>query len=186
MHPSVSCRRRSNPRSSDAADAASRIAALVEQGAALSAARFGGEPVQPVGTRAWLDLLNAAIAYGDEAYPGASFPPQTDGARCVLCQQTLDAVSADRLSKLLPDSHQRCGSSAYLQGATLKSHSVTLRKIGLSFFGEESAARRTVQELDAALAAEIAWHVKAFSDGCRRVERCGSDRDSSGAVIARI
>jgi hypothetical protein len=64
---------------------------LVQQGAALSAARFGGEPVQPIGTRAWLDLLAAAIIDGEEAYLGAPFPPQVDGARCVLFQQTLDA-----------------------------------------------------------------------------------------------
>lgn len=144
------------------ADAASRIAALVEQGAALSAARFGGEPVQPVGTRAWLDLLTAAIAYGKEAYPEASFPPQMDGARCVLCQQTLDAASADRLSKFYQTATSDVEAQLTAARRTLKSYSVTLGQIGLSFFDEESAARRTVQELDAALAAEIVLHVEGF------------------------
>lgn len=144
------------------AEAASRIAALVEQGAALSAARFGGEPVQPVGTRAWLDLLAAAIAYGEEAYPGASFPPQMDGARCVLCQQTLDATGADRLSKFYQTATSDVETQLAVARSTLKLQSVALGKIGLSFFGEESAARRTVQELDAALAAEIGWHVEGF------------------------
>ena len=144
------------------ADAALRIAALVEQSAALSAARFGGEPVQPVGTRAWLDLLTAAIAYGEEAYPGASFPPEKDGARCVLCQQTLDADSADRLSKFYLTATSDVEAQLAAARRTLKSHSVVLGKIGLSFFGEESAARRTVQELDAALAAEILWHVEGY------------------------
>jgi predicted kinase len=144
------------------ADTASQIAALVEQGAALSAARFGGEPVQPVGTRAWLDLLAAAIAYGEEAYPGASFPPQTGGARCVLCQQTLDAASADRLSKFYQTATSDVEAQLAAARRTLKSHSVTLGKIGLPFFGEESAARRTVQELDAALAVEIVRHLEGF------------------------
>jgi hypothetical protein len=144
------------------ADAASRITTLVEQGAALSAARFGGEPVQPVGTRAWLDLLSAAIAYGEEAYPGASFPTQTDGARCVLCQQTLDPASADRLSKFYQTATSDVETQLAAARRTLKSHSVALGQIGLSFFGVESAARRTVQELDAALAAEIVWHVEGF------------------------
>jgi len=144
------------------ADAASRIAVLVEQGAALSAARFGSEPVQPVGTRAWLDLLTAAIAYGEEAYPGASFPPQTDGARCVLCQQTLDAASADRLSKFYQTVTSDVEAQLATARSTLRSHSFTLGKIGLSFFGEESAARRTAQEIDAALATEIVWHVEGF------------------------
>lgn len=144
------------------AAAASRITALVEQGAALSAARFGGEPVQPVGTRAWLDLLVAAIAYGEEAYPGAPFPPQTDGARCVLCQQTLDAVSADRLSKFYQTATSDVEAQLAAARRTLKSNSVALGKIGLSFFGEESAARRAVQELDAVLAAEVVGHIEGF------------------------
>ncbi|MDO9001850.1 MAG: AAA family ATPase [Aquabacterium sp.] len=143
-------------------DAASRIAALVEQGAALSAARFGGEPVQPIGTRAWLDLLAAAIAFGEEAYPGATFPPQTDGARCVLCQQPLDAASADRLTKFYQTATSDVEAQLAAKRRALKSHSVALGKVGLSFFGEESAARRTVQELDAALAAEIVGHVEGF------------------------
>jgi len=142
--------------------AASRMATLADQGAALSAVRFGDEPVQPIGTRAWLDLLAAAIAFGEEAYPAAPFPPQTDGARCVLCQQTLDAASADRLTRF----YQTATSDVEVQLAatrrTLKSHNDALGKVGLSFFGEESAARRTVQELDAALAAEIVGHIEGF------------------------
>lgn len=144
------------------AAAASRIAALTEQGAALSVARFGDVPVQPVGTRAWLDLLAAAIAYGEEAYPVAQFPPQTDGARCVLCQQSLDAASADRLTKF----YETATSDVEVQLAstrrTLKSHHTALGKVGLSFFGEGSTARRTVQELDAVLAAEIVGHIEGF------------------------
>jgi energy-coupling factor transporter ATP-binding protein EcfA2 len=142
--------------------AAARIEALAEQGAALSTARFGDEPVQPVGTRAWLDLLAAAISYSEEAYPGARFPPQTDGARCVLCQQTLDTASVDRLTKF----YQTATSDVEVQLAatrrTLTSHKVALGKVGLSFFDEESAARRTVQELDAVLAAEIVKHIEGF------------------------
>ncbi|MBU1362105.1 MAG: AAA family ATPase [Gammaproteobacteria bacterium] len=144
------------------AEAVLRTTTLVEQGAALSSARFGVEPVQPVGTRAWLDLLAAAITYGEEAYPGAPFPPQTDGARCVLCQQTLDATSADRLTKFYETATSGVEAQLAATRGTLKSHSVSLGKIGLSFFGEESAVRRTVQELDAALAAEIVGHVEGF------------------------
>ncbi|ABB05645.1 AAA family ATPase [Burkholderia lata] len=144
------------------AEAAARITALVEQRAALSAARFGGEPVQPVGTRAWLDLLAAAITYGEEAYPGAPFPPQTDGARCVLCQQTLDAASADRLTKFYQTATSDVEAQLAATRRTLKSHSIALGEVGLSFFDEESAARRTVEELDAALTAAIVGHVEGF------------------------
>ncbi|MCO5410433.1 AAA family ATPase [Ralstonia mojiangensis] len=144
------------------AEAASKITVLVEQGAALSAARFGGEPVQPVGTRAWLDLLGAAIIYGEEAYPGAPFPPQMDGARCVLCQQTLDAASADRLTKFYQTATSDVEAQLANTRRTLKSLSQALGNVGLSFFREESAARRTVEELDAALAADIVSHVEGF------------------------
>lgn len=144
------------------ADAASRIATLLEQRAALSTARFGSEPVQPVGTRAWLDLLAAAIAYSEEAYPGASFPPRTDGARCVLCQQTLDEASTDRLSKFYQTATSDVETQLAAARRTLKSHSVALGKIELSFFGAESAARRTLEELDAALAVEIVRHVEGY------------------------
>lgn len=146
----------------DIADATSQIAALMEQGAALSAARFGSEPVQPIGTRAWLNLLTAAIAYGEEAYPGASFPPQTAGARCLLCQQTLDASSAERLSKFYQTATSDVEAQLVAVRRTLRSHNVALGKIGLAFFGEETAARRTVQGLDADLEAEIVRHVEGF------------------------
>ncbi|MGW8304705.1 MAG: AAA family ATPase [Achromobacter pulmonis] len=143
-------------------EAASQITTQVEQGAALSAARFGGEPVQPVGTRAWLDLLAAAIAYGGEAYPGASFPPKTDGARCVLCQQTLDATSADRLTKFYQTVTSDVEAQLAATRRTLKLQSVALAKVELSFFGEESAARRTVHELDPTLEEEIVAHIDGF------------------------
>lgn len=146
----------------DIVEAASRVTALVEQGAALSAARFGDEPVQPVGTRAWLDLLAAAITYSEEAYPGSPFPPQADGARCVLCQQPLDAASADRLTKFYETATSDVEAQLAATRGRLKSHSVALGKVALSFFGEENAARRTVEELDAALAAEIVAYVEGF------------------------
>ncbi|OZI71362.1 AAA family ATPase [Bordetella genomosp. 12] len=146
----------------DITEAASRIMALMQQGAALSAAHFGGEPVQPVGTRAWLDLLVAAITYGEEAYPGATFPPQTDGARCVLCQQTLDAASADRLAKFYQAATSDVEAQLAATRHSLGSHSVALNKVGLSFFDEKTAARRTVEELDATLAAEIFGHVEGY------------------------
>lgn len=144
------------------AESAAQIASLVEQAAALSAARFGGEPVQPVGTRAWLGLLSAAIAFSKEAYPDDTFPPQAEEARCVLCQQPLDADSADRLSRF----YQTVTSDVETQLAAarrkLTAYGVALGKVGLAFFARESAARRTLQELDSVLESDIAQHVEGF------------------------
>lgn len=146
------------------ADTTAQIASLLEQGAAVSAARFGSEPVQPVGTRAWLNLLSAAIAYGEEAYPGDTFPPQVESARCVLCQQSLDTDSADRLSKFYQTATSDVETQLTSARRALKAHGASLGKIGLSFFTEESAARRTVLELDADLAADIHRHIAGFRE----------------------
>lgn len=143
-------------------DSASQIASLVEQRSALSAAHFGGEPVQPVGTRAWLDLLSAAITYSAEAYPGDTFPAQAEGARCVLCQQVLDVVSVDRLSKFYQTATSDVEAQLAAARRALKLYGVALEKVGLAFFTNESAARRTLQELDAALEADIARYVEGF------------------------
>lgn len=144
------------------AEAAAQIRSLVEKGAALSAAQFGGEPVQPVGTRAWLDLLSAAIAFSKEAYPDDAFPAKIAEARCVLCHQILDELSAGRLTRF----YQMVTSDIETQLADarlkLKGYGGELSKVALSFFAEESAARRTLLELDTALEADITTHVEGY------------------------
>lgn len=144
------------------AELAAQIGSLVEKGAALSAAQFGGEPVQPVGTRAWRDLLCAAITYSKEAYPDDMFPPKADDARCVLCHQLLDAVSADRLSRFYQMANSDVEAQLAAARRKLTGHGSTLGKVGLAVFGQESAARRTLQGLDTALEADIAGHVEGF------------------------
>ncbi|RDD92970.1 hypothetical protein DTW89_10810 [Acidovorax sp. BoFeN1] len=149
----------------DIAESVAQIGSLVEQGAALSAARFGGEPVQPVGTRAWLDLLSAAITYSKEAYPDDTFPPKAEDARCVLCHQVLDADTADRLSRFYQTATSDVETQLAAARRKLTGYRDDLGKVGLTFFAEESAARRTVQELDMALEADIARHVEGFRLG---------------------
>lgn len=144
------------------AETAAQIRSLVEKGAALSAAQFGGEPVQPVGTRAWRDLLFAAIAFSKEAYPDDTFPAKVAEARCVLCHQILDESSAGRLTRF----YQMVTSDIenQLAGARqkLKGCGGALSKVALTFFAEESAARRTLQELDTALEADVTAHVEGY------------------------
>lgn len=143
-------------------DAITQIGALSEQGVALSAAQFGGEPVQPIGTRAWRDLLAAAIAYGKEAYPEDTFPPKADTPRCVLCHQSLDAASADRLTRF----YQAVTSDIETQLASarrnLTGQGVILGQVNVAFFTAESAARRTLWELDMGLEADVAAHVEGY------------------------
>lgn len=145
------------------ANTAEQIRSLVEKAAALSAAQFGGEPVQPVGTRAWRDLLSAAIAFSKEAYPDGAFPVKTEESRCVLCHQVLDEASAGRLTRF----YQMATSDTEteLAGArqTLTGYGGALGKVELTpFFAKESAARRTLQKLDIALEADVAAHIEGY------------------------
>jgi AAA domain len=144
------------------AEAAAQIRSLVEKAAALSAAQFGGEPVQPVGTHAWRDLLAAAIAFSKEAYPDDAFPAKVEEARCVLCHQILDEASAARLTRFYQMATS--GIETQLAGARrkLKGYGEALGNVALTFFAKESAARRTLQELDAALEADIAAEVEGY------------------------
>lgn len=143
-------------------ETAKQIGELIEKGAALSAAQFGEEPIQPIGTTAWRDLLSAAITYNVEAYPGDTFPPQGEGSRCVLCQQVLDMESADRMGRF----YKMVTSDVEMQLTTardeMKVHGSDISKISTTFFAQDSAARRALLELDAVLEADIAAHVEGY------------------------
>lgn len=86
---------------------AGRLTALQQayrtaQAAATAAAcdLFAAEPLANVGSGVWQALWEAARRYSEQqAYPDKPFPFTGDGARCVLCQQELDAVAADRLAR---------------------------------------------------------------------------------------
>ena len=61
---------------------------------------FCGEPLKGVGGEVWRVLWDAARRYSTGiAYPGQGFPPSAADARCVLCQQTLDAAARDRMAR---------------------------------------------------------------------------------------
>lgn len=79
-----------------AADAAAK-----REAARLAADKaFSGEPLKGVGGDVWRVLWNAARRYSIEvAYLGQPFPPPEADARCVLCQQVLDADARDRLAR---------------------------------------------------------------------------------------
>ena len=62
--------------------------------------RFADDPLQKIGSDAWRVLWEGARAYSEhEAYPDLLFPVTEDGAHCVLCQQKLDASTANRLER---------------------------------------------------------------------------------------
>jgi energy-coupling factor transporter ATP-binding protein EcfA2 len=59
---------------------------------------FENAPLAGIGSESWRLLWEAARAYSTEyAYTTEAFPNVAGGARCVLCQRTLDHESRDRL-----------------------------------------------------------------------------------------
>lgn len=65
---------------------------------AYATAFIEGMPLKGVGDAVWEKLWEAARAYSTGlAYPEHAFPHREDGARCVLCQQPLDADGKERL-----------------------------------------------------------------------------------------
>ena len=76
-----------------------RLKAL-QEGASLLAQSFASEPLPGVGNSPWKALWESARRFSEEqAYPERAFPVVEAESRCVLCQQTLDSESRDRLSK---------------------------------------------------------------------------------------
>lgn len=67
---------------------------------AASNALFHDEPLPQIGSEVWQALWASARAFSDaDAYPERRFPVTDPGSACVLCQQELTPVAADRLSR---------------------------------------------------------------------------------------
>jgi energy-coupling factor transporter ATP-binding protein EcfA2 len=67
---------------------------------AASAALFRDEPLPQVGSQVWQALWESARAFSlEEAYRERDFPVTDPGSVCVLCQQDLAPVAADRLNR---------------------------------------------------------------------------------------
>ncbi|MDE2166091.1 MAG: AAA family ATPase [Alphaproteobacteria bacterium] len=72
-----------------------------DEAAALAAAHaFAKEPLAGTGSSPWRELYEAAREFSEkEAYGGKPFPVVTNGARCVLCQQTLQNDAMERMKR---------------------------------------------------------------------------------------
>jgi energy-coupling factor transporter ATP-binding protein EcfA2 len=80
---------------------------------------FASIPLEGVGQDTWLAMWNQARKFSLEtAYPSASFPNTEEGAKCVLCQQSLDENAKFRLNNF----------EAFVQGG-LESDAQTSEKI---------------------------------------------------------
>ena len=104
---------------------------------AASSALFRDEPLPQIGSEVWQALWASARAFSDaEAYPERRFPVTDPGTVCVLCQQELTPVAADRLNRfeafVRDDSQQRAAAArvAYDRAlATFKGEAVSLTEL---------------------------------------------------------
>jgi energy-coupling factor transporter ATP-binding protein EcfA2 len=77
---------------------------------------FTGEPLQSIRSDTWKALWESARAFSvEEAYPDCSFPVTGPDAVCVLCQQELTPIAAERLLNfeafVCDDSQKRAASA---------------------------------------------------------------------------
>ena len=104
---------------------------------AASSALFRDEPLPQIGSEVWQVLWASARAFSDkEAYPERRFPVTAPGSVCVLCQQELTPVAADRLNRfetfVREDSQQRAEAArlAYERAlATFKGEAISLDEL---------------------------------------------------------
>ena len=81
------------------------------------------EPLEGVGSEVWRSLWEAARAYStDIAYPDKGYPATDDNARCVLCQQELDADAVARLRRFESFIQDRTQQDASASHQALSSH----------------------------------------------------------------
>jgi len=72
--------------------------AFTKRKIATEASKVQSGQLHGIGSETWRALWEAARGYSvNEAYPGREFPAASEGDRCVLCHQELDAESRDRL-----------------------------------------------------------------------------------------
>ena len=104
---------------------------------AASSALFRDEPLPQIGSEVWQALWTSARAFSDaEAYPERRFPVTDARSVCVLCQQELTPVAADRLNRfeafVRDDSQQRAEAArlAYDRAlATFKGEAISLAEL---------------------------------------------------------
>jgi ABC-type dipeptide/oligopeptide/nickel transport system ATPase subunit len=151
---------------------------LRQQAVAISAATFDQEPLQPVGTPAWKNLLASALAYNEEVYPGHTYPSETDDARCVLCQQPLLPDGRDRLHRFHAFIKSDIENKIKAAAEKLRTLAQPIRKIDLAFFESESALRRTADEIDATLSQNITALLSVLSERKEAVALAATDETS--------
>jgi energy-coupling factor transporter ATP-binding protein EcfA2 len=129
---------------------------------------FTGEPLAGVGGETWRALWDSARRYSIEiAYQGQPFPPSSEEAHCLLCQQPLEAEARERMARfenfIQKDTEQVAREAekvAQIARQTIASASIGTRavKAGLDELGlQDQALQRKTRRFIAA--ARLRRHV---------------------------
>lgn len=124
-------------------DHLAKVARLASQARAAKAAAdlaskelFGKQPLGSVTPETWHALWGAARALSSEVYPERPFPNTEDGARCVLCQQTLKGDAPQRLADFEEFVKGAAKAAAKEAEDALEEAYGPLRDLGFSVFGD--------------------------------------------------
>lgn len=156
---------------------------LRQQGEALSAAKFQDEPVQPVGTQVWKELIERAVAFNAEAYPGTTFPARVEGVRCVLCQQKLDPDGKKRLEMFFEYTTSDIQTQLRNKEQTLKVLHASISKVTIAYFEPQSSYRRLIDELNLELSKEIEQVVNIIKSRKDQLLLAATDKESNEIVV---
>jgi ABC-type dipeptide/oligopeptide/nickel transport system ATPase subunit len=153
------------------------VKTLREISSAASAAQFSKELVQPIGTEIWVKLIEVAIAYNSEVFPGKPFPIEAEDARCVLCHQPLDRTARERLQRFF--SFVRSDAEKNLRDALSILHSSleNIKNLNLDFFNAGAAIYRSLASCDKNLVSDIEnWVSQAKKLGDSIVENIEQEK----------
>jgi len=167
---------------------------------------FAEEPLPNVGSDVWRALWEAARTYSEQqAYSGAPFPVTGDGARCVLCQQELDAEAAKRLVRFesfVKDKTKRKEDEALaayqVTMKEMRNASVTARDVhALAAFAHNELSDEPLAKLIRKAAVTAKWRLRSMLRNRAKGDAAGSFPDvepwptdaiagQSAALSARI
>ncbi len=142
----------------ETADLATKAAHLA------STQAFADIPIPQIATDPWRALFDAAKEFSSHiAYPGEEFPVTRDGAVCVLCQQPLSDVAAQRLQRFqefILDNAARKKDDA---DAALQKAIQAIATVDVDYLVKNETLLGEVREHDDALATSVEQFFKCAS-----------------------
>ena len=150
---------------------------LRELSIATSAAQFRKEPLQPIGTNAWIKMVESAIIFSEEIFPNKPFPLGIEDARCLLCQQILSVESRERLLKFFTFINSDTEKKLNLALKQLNLLMKDMESLNFDFFTSDSVAYRAIENYDENLLQETKQYIISLLEQNRKLINNIHDED---------